>query len=106
MMRQRQQHELLAGGQQALLCDDVERPGECGGAHDSTSVAAGRAGVRLWQKMGEATAGKAPLQWLSTHPAGEARIRDIEGKLPGVMPQFEAAAKPERRFGPPPPARG
>jgi predicted Zn-dependent protease len=64
-----------------------------------------RAGVRLWRKMGEATAGKAPPQWLSTHPAGETRIRDIEGKLPGVMPQFEAAAKPERRFGPPPPTR-
>jgi predicted Zn-dependent protease len=63
-----------------------------------------RAGVTLWQKMARATGGKAPPQWLSTHPAGETRIRDIEGKLPGVLPTFEAAAKPDRRFGPPPKA--
>jgi predicted Zn-dependent protease len=62
------------------------------------------AGVTLWQKMGAATAGKAPPQWLSTHPAGEARIRDIQGKLPRVEPMFRAAAKPDRRFRPPPAA--
>jgi predicted Zn-dependent protease len=63
-----------------------------------------RAGVTLWRKMGGATGGKAPPEWLSTHPAGESRIKDIEGKLPGVMPMFEAAARPDRKFGPP--ARG
>lgn len=56
------------------------------------------AGVTLWQKMGKATAGRAPPQWLSTHPAGETRIRDIQDKLPRVQPLFQAAAKPERRF--------
>lgn len=60
-----------------------------------------QAGVSLWQKMSAATAGKAPPQWLSTHPAGNTRIKDIEAQLPRVMPLFEAAAKPERRFGPP-----
>ena len=59
------------------------------------------AGVTLWQKMGKATGGKAPPQWLSTHPAGEARIKDIQSKLPAVQPMFSAAAKPDRRFGPP-----
>ncbi len=59
------------------------------------------AGVTLWQKMGKATGGKAPPQWLSTHPAGEARIKDIQSKLPAVQPLFSAAAKPDRRFGPP-----
>jgi predicted Zn-dependent protease len=59
------------------------------------------AGVTLWQKMMAATAGKAPPQWLSTHPAGDTRIKDIEAKLPAVMPQFQAAAKPDRRFAPP-----
>ncbi len=59
------------------------------------------AGVSLWQKMGKATAGKAPPQWLSTHPAGETRIRDIQGKLPRVQPMFQAAGKPDRRFQPP-----
>ena len=59
------------------------------------------AGISLWQKMGKATGGKAPPQWLSTHPAGEARIRDIQSKLPAVQPLFAQAAKPDRRFNPP-----
>jgi predicted Zn-dependent protease len=47
------------------------------------------AGVTLWQKMMEASKGKgAPPQFLSTHPAGETRIKDIEDKLPKVRPIF------------------
>ncbi len=57
-----------------------------------------RAGVTLWQKMGAATGGKAPPQWLSTHPAGANRIKDIQGRLPRVLPDFENAARPQRRF--------
>jgi len=60
-----------------------------------------RAGVTLWQKMLQANKG-APPQWLSTHPSGEARIREIESRLPAVEPVFAAAAKPPQRFGPPP----
>jgi predicted Zn-dependent protease len=63
-----------------------------------------QAGVSLWQKMGAATKGQAPPQWLSTHPAGDTRIRDIQAKLPAVQPQFDAAARPDRRFAPPPKA--
>ncbi|MBL8332230.1 MAG: M48 family metallopeptidase [Rubrivivax sp.] len=59
-----------------------------------------RSGVSLWQKMTSANRG-APPEMLSTHPAGPTRIKDIEGKLPNVLPLFQAAAKPERRFGPP-----
>jgi predicted Zn-dependent protease len=62
-----------------------------------------RAGVRLWQKMMQASQG-APPEFLSTHPSGASRIADIEGKLPKVMPLFEQADKPPRRFEPP--ARG
>ena len=58
------------------------------------------AGVTLWQKMMAASKG-APPQFLSTHPAGETRIRDIQGKLPKVTPIYEQAAKPPRNFGPP-----
>jgi predicted Zn-dependent protease len=58
------------------------------------------AGVTLWQKMLSASKG-APPQFLSTHPSGESRIRDIEGRLPRLDPVFQAAAKPERRFAPP-----
>jgi len=59
------------------------------------------AGVTLWQKMGKANAGRAPPQWLSTHPAGDTRIRDIQSKLPAVQPLFARAAKPDRRFSAP-----
>lgn len=55
------------------------------------------AGVSLWQKMATASKG-APPQWLSTHPAGPTRIRDIEANLPKVQPLFERADKPSRRF--------
>lgn len=61
-----------------------------------------RAGVSLWEKMMEANKG-APPEFMSTHPSGPTRIRDIEGKLPKVMPLYEAAAKPSRRFAPPQP---
>jgi predicted Zn-dependent protease len=59
-----------------------------------------RAGVTLWQKMGAATAGKAPPQWLSTHPAGATRIKDIQARLPRILPDFESAQRPARRFEP------
>jgi len=57
-----------------------------------------KAGVTLWQKMSEKSAGKAPPQWLSTHPAGQTRIKDIQGRLPKVTPLFAAAPKPDKRF--------
>jgi len=60
------------------------------------------AGVTLWKKMGAASKG-APPQWLSTHPAGTTRIRDIEANLPKVEPLYARAQKPAQRFEPPPP---
>ena len=62
-----------------------------------------RAGISLWQKMLQASKG-APPQFLSTHPAGQTRIRDIEAKLPKVQPLYARADKPARKYGPPPPA--
>ncbi len=59
-----------------------------------------RAGVSLWNKMIEASKG-APPQFMSTHPSGPTRIRDIEAKLPKVLPLYERAPKPGRKFGPP-----
>jgi predicted Zn-dependent protease len=58
------------------------------------------AGVSLWQKMLAANKG-APPQWMSTHPAGDTRIRDIQAKLPKVQPLFERAPRPTQRWGPP-----
>jgi len=49
-----------------------------------------RAGISLWQKMSAATR-NAPPQWLSTHPAGQNRIKEIQQHLPEVMPLYEKA---------------
>jgi predicted Zn-dependent protease len=59
-----------------------------------------RAGVTLWRKMLAGNKG-APPQWLSTHPSGETRIRDIESRLPQVEPIYAAAQKPPQRYAPP-----
>ena len=56
-----------------------------------------RAGVSLWNKMAAASKG-APPQWLSTHPSGTTRIKDIQANLPQVMPLYERAPKPDQRF--------
>ncbi|HSW24507.1 MAG TPA: M48 family metallopeptidase [Burkholderiaceae bacterium] len=61
-----------------------------------------RAGVTLWQKMQAASNG-APPQFLSTHPSGETRIRDMQARLPQVEPIYAAAEKPPQRFAPPAP---
>ena len=60
------------------------------------------AGVSLWQKMLQASKG-APPEFLSTHPAGASRIKEIEANLPKVLPIYERSAKPSQRFGPPAP---
>jgi len=61
-----------------------------------------RAGVTLWQKMLTASKG-APPQFLSTHPSGQTRIKDIQAHLPQVEPIYAAAEKPPQRFAPPAP---
>jgi predicted Zn-dependent protease len=58
------------------------------------------AGITLWQKMMAVSQG-APPEFMSTHPAGETRIKDIQAKLPKVLPLYEKAARPSRQFGPP-----
>ena len=55
------------------------------------------AGVTLWQKMATAATG-APPQFISTHPSGPTRIRDIEVNLPKVQPLYARAERPEKRF--------
>jgi len=51
-----------------------------------------RAAVVVWQKMTKfsQSAGKGqPPQFLSTHPANETRIKQIEANLPKVMPLYK-----------------
>lgn len=50
------------------------------------------AAVMLWQKMSKAGGG-GPPEFLSTHPSGETRIRDLEKNVPRVLPLYQAAAQ-------------
>ncbi len=59
------------------------------------------AGVGLWQKM-LAASKDAPPEFISTHPPGDKRIREIESKLPKVAALYARADKPTRQYGPPP----
>ncbi len=60
-----------------------------------------QAGVTLWQKMMKA-AESAPPEFISTHPAGPTRVKDIEAALPKVQPLYAVASKPPKVYGPPP----
>ena len=51
-----------------------------------------QAAVSLWRKMGEAT-GEGGIGFLSTHPTGPSRIRQLEGDVPRVMSLYEQARK-------------
>jgi predicted Zn-dependent protease len=59
-----------------------------------------RAASTLWQKMMSASQGEPPA-FLSDHPSSPTRLHDLEMNLPKVMPLYERADKPDRRFGPP-----
>ena len=58
------------------------------------------AGVTLWQKMLQANKG-APPEFMSTHPAGDSRIQDIQKVLSKVQPLYARAPRPDQVFGPP-----
>lgn len=49
------------------------------------------AAVSLWRKMGQATGGKEGLAFLSTHPSGPDRIRELQQNVPKVQGLYEAA---------------
>ncbi len=58
------------------------------------------AGARLWQKM-MSVSKRGPPEFLSTHPAGKTRIKDIQAMLPRVQALYERAERPPRRYAPP-----
>lgn len=49
-----------------------------------------RAGISLWQKMTSSNKGAQP-EWLSTHPSGKNREKEIQKHLPEVMPLYKKA---------------
>ena len=48
------------------------------------------ASITLWQKM--TRLGGGGPEFLSTHPSGESRIRDLQAAVPRVMPLYQSAA--------------
>lgn len=52
-----------------------------------------RASLSLWQKMGQVSGGGGTPEFLSTHPSGETRLRDLQGYVDKVMPLYQAAKR-------------
>lgn len=50
-----------------------------------------RAAIVLWEKMGRLSGGSGTPQWLSTHPSGETRQKDLSVYAQKVMPLYEKA---------------
>jgi predicted Zn-dependent protease len=51
----------------------------------------------LWVNMAEASGGKAPPEFMSTHPSHDTRIRDLRAQLDAVQPLYEQARREGRR---------
>ena len=51
-----------------------------------------RASLSLWRKMGQVAGGGGP-EFLSTHPSGETRLRELQGYVDKVMPLYQAAKR-------------
>lgn len=48
-----------------------------------------REAPRLWQRMGEAAGGRAPSEFMSTHPSHETRIRQFEQWMPEALAIYQ-----------------
>ena len=67
-----------------------------------------RESVQLWQRMAQSSQG-APPEFLSTHPANETRIKDLQEWMPEAMAIYERAKKASvselPKITPPPPQK-
>lgn len=55
-----------------------------------------RESVTLWQNMAR-SAGKAPPEFLSTHPSSSTRIQDLRGRMPVALSLYNEAVANNRR---------
>ena len=88
--------DLAGAGYQSLVATKFSRTDEAEADRIGLELAARagydpHAGVTLWQKMIAANGGAHPPEFLSSHPAEESRVRQIEALLPTVMPLYQAA---------------
>jgi Zn-dependent protease with chaperone function len=57
------------------------------------SAYAPQAGASLWRKMAAVSGGANGAQWLSTHPSGPERVRELEANVPKVQVLYQQALK-------------
>ena len=55
-----------------------------------------QASVTLWEKMTALSGGANPPSFLSTHPSGPNRIRELQANVPRVMGLYQEAAARRR----------
>ncbi len=48
-----------------------------------------REAVELWKRMGQASGGKGPPEFASTHPSGDTRIRRLTEEMPKALAEYE-----------------
>jgi hypothetical protein len=53
--------------------------------------------VKLWQNMARAARGRAPPEWMSTHPSSQSRIRELSARVPEAQ-QLRADAHEQGRI--------
>lgn len=47
--------------------------------------------IKLWQRMGAASGGKAPQEFMSTHPSSETRQKNLSSWLPAAQATYQSA---------------
>lgn len=52
-----------------------------------------KAAITLWQKMAKATGDKGGMAFLSSHPSGPNRIKELEANLPKVEPLYRKSPR-------------
>lgn len=56
-----------------------------------------RASVQLWQNMSKASGGKAPPEFMSTHPSNQTRINGLNSKMTAAMQIYQQARTQGKR---------
>lgn len=54
-----------------------------------------RESIRFWERMTQARSGRAPPEFLSTHPSHTTRIQDLTNWIPEALPLFETSGVAE-----------
>lgn len=56
-----------------------------------------RQSINLWQKMDQASKGKQPAEFMSTHPSHDTRITDLSAHMPAALEYYKQAQASNKR---------